>query len=176
MECNVISEDELPYSYLTMLGGDALGSSVSINGSGLELTKSSSPKTEESEVKTVLRLEGCLPTGANLPSLFPASSSLHRTRIRRHYNLVPPELERDGMLLGRIHEEGIQNVTFDQTARSRHLYCIGQTGAGKSTLLSNMIFQDIREGRGVCLIDPHGDLYGRLHLQTQTARSASLWR
>jgi hypothetical protein len=29
---------------------------------------------------------------------------------------------------------------------------------GKSTLLENMIIDDIRKGRGVAVIDPHGDL------------------
>ena len=161
-ECNVISEDELPASYLAMLGGDALGSAVSINGGVGELNKSNPQKGKTPEAKEVLRLENCQPTGAYLPSLFPAPDSLHRTRIRRHYNLVPPDLERDGMLLGTIREGGIQSVRFDQTARSRHLYVLGATGTGKSTLLSNMIFQDIREGRGVCLIDPHGDLYDQI--------------
>lgn len=43
--------------------------------------------------------------------------------------------------------------------RSRHTYIAGATGSGKSTLLFNMIAQDIADGEGVCLIDPHGDLY-----------------
>ncbi|MFT3787355.1 MAG: type IV secretion system DNA-binding domain-containing protein [Tepidisphaeraceae bacterium] len=42
--------------------------------------------------------------------------------------------------------------------RRRHVYVIGKTGAGKSTLLRNMLVQDIEAGRGVGLIDPHGDL------------------
>ncbi len=42
--------------------------------------------------------------------------------------------------------------------RRQHVYLIGQTGAGKSTLLRNLILQDIEAGRGVALIDPHGDL------------------
>ncbi len=42
--------------------------------------------------------------------------------------------------------------------RRRHLYVIGQTGTGKSTLLREMIRQDIEKGRGVGVIDPHGDL------------------
>jgi GTPase SAR1 family protein len=44
------------------------------------------------------------------------------------------------------------------TARSHHLYVIGQTGTGKSTLLRNLITQDLERGHGVGLIDPHGDL------------------
>ena len=42
--------------------------------------------------------------------------------------------------------------------RRRHMYVIGKTGMGKSTLLENMIVQDIREGRGVGVVDPLGDL------------------
>jgi len=42
--------------------------------------------------------------------------------------------------------------------RRRHIYCIGKTGMGKSTLLENMVFSDIHEGKGVGVIDPHGDL------------------
>ncbi|MBU1122961.1 type IV secretory system conjugative DNA transfer family protein, partial [Patescibacteria group bacterium] len=42
--------------------------------------------------------------------------------------------------------------------RRRHIYCIGKTGMGKSTILENMIFSDIHDGRGVGVIDPHGDL------------------
>jgi type IV secretory pathway TraG/TraD family ATPase VirD4 len=42
--------------------------------------------------------------------------------------------------------------------RRHHLYVIGKTGSGKTTLLRNMILQDIEAGRGVGLIDPHGDL------------------
>ncbi len=42
--------------------------------------------------------------------------------------------------------------------RRHHLYTIGKSGTGKTTLLRNMIIQDIAAGRGVGLIDPHGDL------------------
>ncbi|MBT4207048.1 type IV secretion system DNA-binding domain-containing protein [Candidatus Woesearchaeota archaeon] len=42
--------------------------------------------------------------------------------------------------------------------RSGHMYIIGKTGVGKSTLIENMVTSDIKEGHGVALIDPHGDL------------------
>ncbi len=42
--------------------------------------------------------------------------------------------------------------------RRRHMYLIGKTGMGKSTVLENMIIEDIRAGRGVSVVDPHGDL------------------
>ncbi len=42
--------------------------------------------------------------------------------------------------------------------RRRHMYLIGKTGMGKSTVLENMIVDDIRNGYGVAVVDPHGDL------------------
>ncbi|MFA7209780.1 MAG: type IV secretion system DNA-binding domain-containing protein [Parcubacteria group bacterium] len=41
--------------------------------------------------------------------------------------------------------------------RRRHMYVIGKTGMGKSNLLENMAIQDIRNGEGVCVVDPHGE-------------------
>lgn len=41
--------------------------------------------------------------------------------------------------------------------RFQHMYVIGQTGTGKSTLLKNLAIQDIKAGRGMALVDPHGE-------------------
>lgn len=41
--------------------------------------------------------------------------------------------------------------------RMRHVYMLGATGTGKTTLLMSAISEDIKNGKGVCLIDPHGD-------------------
>jgi len=51
-----------------------------------------------------------------------------------------------------------QHFGIKQLDRSLHMYAIGKTGTGKSTLLENMIIDDIRKGRGVAVVDPHGDL------------------
>lgn len=42
--------------------------------------------------------------------------------------------------------------------RRRHMYLIGKTGMGKTTVIENMVIADIRAGRGLALVDPHGDL------------------
>ncbi len=42
--------------------------------------------------------------------------------------------------------------------RRRHVYIIGKTGMGKSVLLENMISSDVNSGRGLAVVDPHGDL------------------
>ncbi len=41
--------------------------------------------------------------------------------------------------------------------RRQHMYVVGKSGTGKTTLLVNMIIADIKAGRGVCFIDPHGE-------------------
>lgn len=41
--------------------------------------------------------------------------------------------------------------------RRRHMYVVGKTGMGKSNLLENMVIADIRAGKGVAVIDPHGE-------------------
>jgi len=42
--------------------------------------------------------------------------------------------------------------------RRKHVYIIGKTGTGKSTMIANMAINDMRNGEGVAVIDPHGDL------------------
>jgi hypothetical protein len=49
------------------------------------------------------------------------------------------------------------DVYFAKEDRVRHCYVIGQTGTGKTVFLKNMILQDIKNGEGVCFIDPHGN-------------------
>lgn len=47
--------------------------------------------------------------------------------------------------------------------RAAHMYVVGKTGAGKSTLLETMMRQDLLDGNGFAVFDPHGDLVERLH-------------
>jgi hypothetical protein len=49
-----------------------------------------------------------------------------------------------------------------QKNRRGHMYIIGKTGTGKSTLIENMAISDIKNGYGVALIDPHGDMAGEI--------------
>lgn len=71
----------------------------------------------------------------------------------------PTSMARDGLLLGFNQYRGqTTDIRLKNDDRRRHMYAVGKTGMGKSTLLKNMIIQDIREGKGLCVIDPHGDL------------------
>src|SRR5438309_5592203 len=46
--------------------------------------------------------------------------------------------------------------------RRHHLYLIGKTGVGKSTLIANLARQDMANGEGLAILDPHGDLVEEL--------------
>ncbi len=50
------------------------------------------------------------------------------------------------------------NFGIREEDRRRHVWTIGRTGTGKSTLIANMAIDDIKKGKGVAVIDPHGDL------------------
>ncbi len=68
-----------------------------------------------------------------------------------------PQLIPDhGLFLGKSVYRGMTRPVYigDQD-RERHTYIIGRTGTGKSELMKSMILQDIRDGKGVALIDPH---------------------
>lgn len=57
-------------------------------------------------------------------------------------------------------EENSIGLTLNQ--RRKHMYILGKTGMGKTTLIENMIYQDIKNGKGLMYIDPHGDSFKRL--------------
>lgn len=51
-----------------------------------------------------------------------------------------------------------KDIRVKEMDRFRHFYIIGQTGTGKSTMMENMIINDMINGDGCCVIDPHGQL------------------
>jgi len=59
-----------------------------------------------------------------------------------------------------------------QDDRLSHVYVIGKTGTGKSTLIETMVRQEIAAGRGLILIDPHGDLAERVIAAIPVERAA----
>lgn len=72
---------------------------------------------------------------------------------------TPMVPEKNITLLGKTNFRGQQKkFGIRPDDRRRHIYMAGKTGMGKSTLLENMIFSDIQNGKGVAIIDPHGDL------------------
>lgn len=66
---------------------------------------------------------------------------------------------KDITILGNTDYRG-EKITFGvkKEDKFRHMYIVGKTGTGKSVLLSNMIISDMKNGNGLCLLDPHGEL------------------
>lgn len=72
---------------------------------------------------------------------------------------VPKNIPTDGLYLGdNVYRGVVRPVYLSPEDRFRHFYVIGQTGTGKSSIFQTMVRQDLRENRGVCVIDPHGSL------------------
>lgn len=72
---------------------------------------------------------------------------------------VPAGAPEKGVTLGVNDHLGFsQPVRLATDDRRRHAYVVGQTGVGKSSLLQNLIMQDICNGNGVGVLDPHGEL------------------
>jgi len=70
----------------------------------------------------------------------------------------PPSMPTQGLVLGSNIFRGVETIVkMQRVDRARHLYIIGQTGTGKTTAMKSMIAQDIKNGEGLAIIDPHGE-------------------
>ncbi|NCN99964.1 TraM recognition domain-containing protein [Candidatus Falkowbacteria bacterium] len=84
---------------------------------------------------------------------------------------APAEVPDEGISLGKNTYRGVhKEIRMKRADRRRHSYIIGKSGTGKSVLLANMAIQDIQNGEGVCVIDPHGDLIGDILDRLPTER------
>ena len=71
---------------------------------------------------------------------------------------APAEIPTSGLYLGTSKYRGLERkVYLSEDDHRRHMYIIGKTGVGKSEFLKDMALQDIRAGKGLAFIDPHGD-------------------
>lgn len=61
-----------------------------------------------------------------------------------------------------------------QADRMQHVYVLGKTGTGKSTLLQTLFMQDVRNGRGCILLDPHGDMSSAIARETSASDQGRL--
>ncbi len=95
------------------------------------------------------------------------SSSVRAPKLRREVQKTKaaPEIASNhhGLLLGMNTYAGVTNeIRLNAEQRVRHTYIIGTSGTGKSTLLFQMIKQDIENGQGLAVFDPHGDLIDKI--------------
>lgn len=113
------------------------------------------------------RKRGLILSAAELAGLYHFPSS----RISQTDNLVtslsrtlpaPISLKQNSELDSIIGENSHHGLTtligLTELERQRHLYIIGGTGNGKTTMLQYQIVQDMQSGKGLAIIDPHGDM------------------
>jgi TraM recognition site of TraD and TraG/Helicase HerA, central domain len=106
-----------------------------------------------------LDLSLCFNGAINLPACFPEANSLESVGINRVYSTDALKVSEEGIIVGLNGRRQQRQVKLSDEDRGKHTYIIGATGTGKSTLLCSMIVQDIKAGKGVGVIDAHGDLY-----------------
>ena len=76
---------------------------------------------------------------------------------------APAEIPQEGLFMGESTYRGLRRpVYISDSDRQKHMYIIGKTGTGKSKFLQSMILQDIKAGKGLCFMDPHGDAVDEL--------------
>ncbi len=87
------------------------------------------------------------------------STDVPRISWVRTKEAPPPEnLPKEGVILGQsIYRGDKRTVRLVDEARVRHLYIIGQTGSGKTQTLINLALQDMQNGKGICVMDAHGE-------------------
>ena len=107
-----------------------------------------------------------------LPDALP---SLGRSEFGSYCFSMSPQRNGAVTYLGRVNFRRDNRLFgLKQADRLLHLYVMGKTGTGKTTLLETMIQQDIEAGRGLAVIDPHGDLVERLVAHVPASRRNDL--
>ena len=93
---------------------------------------------------------------------FPSSKYNKQPEIRwQRFKLIkaPTNIPREWLYIGdNIFRGEKKPIYIKNEDRFRHFYVIGQTGTGKSSILSIMARQDVRNGKWLAILDPHGDL------------------
>jgi hypothetical protein len=109
----------------------------------------------------------------HLPSAAVINEKLRREERRTK---AAPDLSvgHDLVLGENIHAGKTIQVTLSPEQRTRHTYVIGASGTGKSTFLLNLIVQDIKAGKGLGVLDPHGDLIDQILRYIPEERSADV--
>jgi type IV secretory pathway TraG/TraD family ATPase VirD4 len=93
----------------------------------------------------------------------------------RHRAMMCDMAADDVLLLARVDFRSDRRVFgIKREDRFSHVYVIGKTGTGKSTLLESMALQDLAQGNGFALIDPHGDLAERIAARIPASRQGDV--
>jgi hypothetical protein len=105
----------------------------------------------------------------------PSISSQKLARVRKKTKAAPMHILGVGITLGtNTHDGQTVEVQLPEVDRYKHTHIIGSTGTGKSTLVLQMALQDITAGKGICALDPHGDLVDAILSRIPSERAADV--
>ncbi len=99
---------------------------------------------------------------------FPAPGSAGESLVQSLSHTLPATLSQKrgtdiDVIVGRnIHQDQRTDIGLSRAGRMKHMYVIGSTGTGKTTMLTSMIYQDMVNGKGLAVLDPHGDMFREL--------------
>jgi hypothetical protein len=116
---------------------------------------------DEARNRRFVRSRAFLLNTEELPSLWhlPDEAPSHVESVRSPKLPAPRDIGTTGRVLGEsTFPEQNRAVGISVEDSRRHLHVLGPTGTGKTTLLANLALQDINAGRGICVLDPKGDL------------------
>jgi Type IV secretion-system coupling protein DNA-binding domain len=92
----------------------------------------------------------------------PPTSAVQSDKLQRETDqtkAAPALALHHALILGEnFHQGETWEVSLSNDQRTKHIHLIGASGSGKSTLMIGLIKQDLENGQGLCVIDPHGDL------------------
>ncbi len=163
----LVASAPTPYRTAELLEGlaDAFSQFVSPRGNEFKLAKLGDSR--KALFKFIFREfdydEAIILNSAEIGSVFhfPISTTeIPHVKIVKSKEAPPPvNLPQKGTILGESVFRGeVRPVFIGDDDRRRHLYIIGQTGTGKSGLIHHVAVEDINNGKGVAILDPHGDL------------------
>lgn len=133
----------------------------------LPLMKTRRKKLADIRLPALLLKNSLVLSSSEVASLYHFPSS----RISRTDNLItslsrtlpaPVSLKQnrklDVVIGENVHHDIVTPIGLTQPERDRHVYIIGGTGNGKTTMIKYQLIQDIKNNKGVAVVDPHGDL------------------
>ena len=159
VSCGITSEHHVPSALVALASRAVFGQAAELPS--VDLKQIANGATPTSRAPSI-DLARCVNIAAAVPPLIPSARALLDSGLAAIPAPGTP-LATHGLIVGRTRGSVVSyDVRFGGADRTRHMYVCGATGSGKSTLLYNMAVQDIETGAGVCVIDPHGDLYHQL--------------
>jgi len=132
--------------------------------------KGALPRFRARELPRHLLSQPMIVSGSELADLyhFPEPENLTEGAVQSLSRTLPATLSQkrgdnfDVIVGHNIHQEQQTNIGLPAETRLKHTYLIGSTGTGKTTLLESLIYQDMMNGKGLAMLDPHGDMFKKL--------------